>query len=345
MLRTRTQTFRTLAVLFLVVAGLLLVISSAFALNAFLKDWEAAYPHSASSDANCALCHGTSNGNLNSYGKEICDAFGGTIPADITDALRAIEGVDSDSNGDSNLAEISADAQPGWTAGDTNEIFVADSSTGCQSTGVIISPPSGVPLPYDPPVEGEPVAIPGGPYSGNVNVPLAFDGSGSYDSDGGNIVSYLWNFGDNTTGTGMVVDHTYLSAGTFVVTLTVIDNDGNENTATTTATISGEAVLDLDIDSFSTASSIRLGKSVDIKLSVDNPGPILGQAIATVIGVQDGVEVYSWSLNVYDKPGGKTTGFSFPSYTPLNAGTISWSVTIYDVDPDIDQASATTVVK
>ncbi|MBI4752190.1 MAG: PKD domain-containing protein [Acidobacteria bacterium] len=48
----------------------------------------------------------------------------------------------------------------------------------------------------------------------------------STDLDG-TIVSYAWNFGDNTTGSGSIVSHTYPTAGNYPVTLTVTDNAGN----------------------------------------------------------------------------------------------------------------------
>jgi hypothetical protein len=125
----------------------------------------------------------------------------------------------------------------------------------------------------------------------------------------------------------------------------VTDDEGQTDTNTTTATISGNAVLDLDIASFSVSNSVRLGKAVAIKLSVENPGPVLGQALATVTGVQGGMQVYTWSLNVYDYNGKGSTSFTFPTYTTTAKGVIEWTVTIADVDPDSDVATATTTVK
>ena len=79
-----------------------------------------------------------------------------------------------------------------------------------------------------------PVANAGGPYSGYVNFSIAFDGSLSTDDNG--IVSYTWDFGDSTTGTGINPTHTYTSLGIYNVSLTVVDNFGVSNTAFTTAT-------------------------------------------------------------------------------------------------------------
>ena len=103
--------------------------------------------------------------------------------------------------------------------------------------------------------------------------------------------------------------------------------------------------MDLDVDTFKVTKSQKVNKPVSIQLSVENPGTVLGQALATVVGMQEGVEVYRWRLNVYDYSGKGSTSFTFPPYTPTAKGTIDWTATIADVDPDVDQATATTVVK
>jgi PKD repeat protein len=53
----------------------------------------------------------------------------------------------------------------------------------------------------------------------------AVDASGSSDPDG-SIVSYAWDFGDGTQGSGVDATHTYAEAGSYTITLTVTDNDG-----------------------------------------------------------------------------------------------------------------------
>jgi PKD repeat protein len=57
--------------------------------------------------------------------------------------------------------------------------------------------------------------------------PLAvhFDGSGSNDPDGA-ILSWAWNFGDGSTGSGSIVNHTYTTIGWQYASLTVTDNSG-----------------------------------------------------------------------------------------------------------------------
>ena len=82
-----------------------------------------------------------------------------------------------------------------------------------------------------------PTANPGGPYSADVGEEIAFDGSGSSDSDG-EIVEYLWDFGDGSTGGGVSPTHSYSEAGTYTITLTVKDDsDASSDVESTTATI------------------------------------------------------------------------------------------------------------
>ena len=67
------------------------------------------------------------------------------------------------------------------------------------------------------------------PTSGSIPLTVSFDGTGSSDPDGW-IVSYTWNFGDGSTGSGQTVSHTYTTAGTYTATLTVTDNAGATGT-------------------------------------------------------------------------------------------------------------------
>jgi PKD repeat protein len=58
---------------------------------------------------------------------------------------------------------------------------------------------------------------------------ITFDGSSSYDKEG-NILDYLWNFGDGTSSTDPVKEKQYLQDGLYEVLLTVEDDDGAINT-------------------------------------------------------------------------------------------------------------------
>lgn len=80
------------------------------------------------------------------------------------------------------------------------------------------------------------IARPRGPYYGRVGDTVVFSGSAS-ESLTSSIVSYLWDFGDGTTGSGPRPSHSYDHEGTFVVRLTVTDDNGNQGTAKTTVYI------------------------------------------------------------------------------------------------------------
>lgn len=63
------------------------------------------------------------------------------------------------------------------------------------------------------------------PEKGNVTDNFRFDASSSNDPSG-HIVSYAWNFGDGSTGSGVIVNHTFPRPATYSIKLTVTDNDG-----------------------------------------------------------------------------------------------------------------------
>jgi len=82
-------------------------------------------------------------------------------------------------------------------------------------------------------IPGAPVAaFAFGPQSPKVGDIVLFDASASFDSNGV-IVSYEWDFGDGDVhGFGKNQDHDYSAAGTYFVTLTVIDDSGLKSTVT-----------------------------------------------------------------------------------------------------------------
>ena len=67
-----------------------------------------------------------------------------------------------------------------------------------------------------------------------------FDASASVDPNG-TIVSYAWDFGDGSTGSGASVSHTFAQDGTFTVSVTVTDNDGLTDSATFTVNVTNVA--------------------------------------------------------------------------------------------------------
>ncbi len=95
---------------------------------------------------------------------------------------------------------------------------------------------------------------------------IFFDGSGSIDPDG-DVISYLWNFGDGNTAVGVETDHEYGDDGTYIVTFTVIDNDG-----ATDSTTSMKKVLNRPpIASFTeNATKVTIGEAIQFNASHSN---------------------------------------------------------------------------
>lgn len=54
---------------------------------------------------------------------------------------------------------------------------------------------------------------------------VAFDAGASSDNVG--IVSYEWDFGDGSTATGVMVTHSYMTSGIYLVRVTVTDSASN----------------------------------------------------------------------------------------------------------------------
>ena len=100
-----------------------------------------------------------------------------------------------------------------------------------QQTGAFTVTAPGAPnSPRAVPLEGRgnvpPHCDADGPYSSITGEPIQFNGSGSEDPGGTNL-SFRWNFGDGSTGTGMNPSHTYYNYypyGDFAVHLEVTDN-------------------------------------------------------------------------------------------------------------------------
>lgn len=80
------------------------------------------------------------------------------------------------------------------------------------------------------------------PFWVGTNQPLTLNASDSYDSDG-EIVQYIWSFGDGSSDEGMVVRHEYTTAGASgwkpLVTLTVVDEDGGSNSTSRQVNVVG----------------------------------------------------------------------------------------------------------
>jgi PKD repeat protein len=104
----------------------------------------------------------------------------------------------------------------------TATVTVSDGRGGMNSDSVTIM----ITAPNQPPI----ATFTSSPTSGTAPLRVTFDASSSSDPDG-YITSYSWTFGDGSTGSGVIANHTYTSGGTYTATLTVIDDDGKPTTS------------------------------------------------------------------------------------------------------------------
>jgi len=100
-----------------------------------------------------------------------------------------------------------------------------------------------------------PTASHNGPYEGITGKSITFSGSNSYDSDG-IITNYTWNFGDGKEGYGEITTHKYSETGSYLIILTVTDNDGDIHTAVTNVDIKEGETPGFEIIFFVIAISI-----------------------------------------------------------------------------------------
>lgn len=125
----------------------------------------------------------------------------------------------------------------------------------------------------------------------------SFDGSGSTDSDG-SITGYVWDFGDNSTGEGAKLSHTYPQKGTYTVKLTVKDNAGRTNTTTAQVTVGGSGGGTPPTASFTGNCAWQSPCSFDASRSTDPDGTITG---------------YAWTFGDGTTGTGRTTTHTYPN--------------------------------
>ncbi len=283
----------------------------------------ATYPNSTTDDnGGCQTCHQSSGGggNFNVYGSDLLANGGsGAGPAcagvHFAAVLVAVESLDSDGEGNSNIVEIDANTQPGWC--DTQNV-------GCSNSA---GTPPNVPLDPEPqaPANEPPLADAGGPYSGEAGTTLIqFDGSGSSDPDG-DALSYAWEFGDGNTATGVMPTHTYAEAGNFEVRLVVNDGQADSDPSVASAAISAPPVNIAPVADPGGPYSGEPGQIIvfDGSASADPNGDPL---------------TYSWDFG----DGSTGSGVS-PTHAYTAAG--NYTVTLVVNDGSLDSAPVTTVAE
>ena len=98
--------------------------------------------------------------------------------------------------------------------------------------------------------------------SANSPLDVAFDASTSSDADN-DTLSFAWNFGDGTTGTGAAVTHRYSTNGTYNAVVTVSDGRGGTNAATIRIDV-GNTAPQPAISSPTASQLFRVGETITL---------------------------------------------------------------------------------
>jgi PKD repeat protein len=164
---------------------------------------------------------GTTSGNI-----PLTVNFDGSASSDSDGSIAAY----SWSFGDGSTASGAVVSHTYTTAGNfTATLTVTDNAGAIGSNSVIITS-------VNTNVNQSPIAVISVSAAGTGSLNLRFDGSASNDPDG-SISVYAWSFGDGSTGSGSIVDHSYTAGGKYSIVLTVTDNDGASGNSSLLVTV------------------------------------------------------------------------------------------------------------
>ncbi|MEM8898696.1 MAG: PKD domain-containing protein [Bacteroidota bacterium] len=172
-----------------------------------------------------------------------------------------------------------------------------------------------------------------------------FDASASSDADG-TIASYSWDFGDGTTATGMMVEHTYTAAGPVDVKLIVVDDQGSSDSSIVSVTVNGKPSAAFTANPTSGIAPIEV--AVDGSGSTDADGSIVSYAWdfgdgetatgETATNLYDEEGSFTIQLIVTDNLGGTDTS---TTVVTISAPPNELPVADFSVTPDTGTAPVT----
>lgn len=163
------------------------------------------------------------------------------------------------------------------------------------------------------------------PVSGTSPLTVAFNAAGASDSDG-SIVTYAWDFGDGTSGSGVTTSHTYSGdPAAFNARLTVTDDDGATATANMVITLEAPPAGTIQVNFQPAGAPVPTGFLADTGAGFGNRGN--GQS-------------YGWDTsnpNVRDRNSTRSPDQAHDTLTHLQlGGTFTWEIAVangtYEVD-------------
>ncbi len=161
--------------------------------------------------------------------------------------------------------------------------------------------------------DGSPVAlIDAFPTAGPPPLEVSFDGGRSFDTDGGAITAYHWDFGDGQTSTEIAPTHLYSTNGVFTIRLTVTDNTGRSAQTDRQVFVSAGSTYGLsaasqlgDAGDADSVRGVRILADGSIVLAANigtaNPGGLIPSVL-----VQTGATSYSGGTIIHLSADGRT---------------------------------------
>ena len=142
---------------------------------------------------------------------------------------------------------------------------------------------------------------------------IQLSGEDSYDPEGG-ALDFLWNFGDNKTSSLKSPEYSWNSPGTFTVSLTVEDGEGQETTSTT----------DIEVKSLGPVASFAFSSGEKTR---SNDNVTLDGSESSALGAP--IKEYKWNFGNGDE---LTTNESSTEYSWNLGGFYNVTLTVVDED-------------
>ena len=142
---------------------------------------------------------------------------------------------------------------------------------------------------------------------------IQLSGEESYDPEGG-ALDFLWNFGDNKTSSLKSPEYSWNSPGTFTVSLTVEDGEGQETTTTT----------DIEVKSLGPVASFAFSSGEKTR---SNDNVTLDGSESSALGAP--IKEYKWNFGNGDE---LTTNESSTEYSWNLGGFYNVTLTVVDED-------------
>jgi hypothetical protein len=314
---------------------------AASAYSSYLSSFNSKYGTSGTNLDSCSLCHGSGGTSTwNSYGQELRN----NIASGIASALTTAEPKDSDGDGYANLAEITARTLPGDASSFPPPVVTAPK--------IAVAPTS---LPFGTVTVGS-SATQTTTVTNNGTADLSVSSVSRCSGTSAEFSASPAGAFTVAPGGTQTVTVTYAPADTTADSgcIQLASNDAAAGTVKVSVSGAGQAapsaLLDVDITRVTVPKRLDLSRGLTAapKVSVVNAGSVAGTATVQIEGSVTNAQgvttvVYTASQDVTLAPAA-TGKVSFPTFAPTATGSVEWTVTVVDQDPDVDVATATTKI-